>query len=162
MKTLKLVVLSFLLLLSNSVFSQNWYIEGYTEENAKDYFSYRDIDAIEGIWQSSDGYRYAIEKDVERGRRINNKYRVVVLVGGFSEWKLGQIKGFISYGSGDGFYSMTYFTRVIGSGYYANNTTSSQSLLLYFDGKNKASFSYNTQDYYGTHKEITWVKIYPR
>ncbi len=162
MNTIKVVVLSIFILIPNSLFSQNWYIEGYTEEDAKNYFSYRDIDPIEGIWQSSDGFRYAIEKDVERGRRVNNKYRIVVIVGGYSEWKLGHIKGFLSYGSDDGYYSMIYYTRAIGSGYYANNTTSSQSLLLFFDGKNKASFSYRNNDYYGTQKEITWVKIYPR
>ena len=66
MNTIKVVVLSIFILIPNSLFSQNWYIEGYTEEDAKNYFSYRDIDPIEGIWQSSDGYRYAIEKDVER------------------------------------------------------------------------------------------------
>lgn len=164
MKTskIKLFIICFMLLHNNS-FSQNWHVPGYTEEKAKDYFlfQYKYIDAIEGIWQSSDGFRYAIEKDVENGRRTNNKYRVIVLVGGYREWKLGDIKGFIDYGSSDGFYSMTYYLRSIGSGYYAENTTSSQSLLLFFDGKSKISFSYRDDGYYVTQKDITWVKIYP-
>lgn len=160
---MKKILSAFILLLfSSSLLSQNWYMENYSEEIAKDYFvnSYNELDMIEGIWQSSDGFRYSIEKDVERGRRVDGKYRIVVLVGGYREWSLGDIKGFISYGSGDGFYAMTYYTRTIGSGYYAKRTTSSQSILLKLEGNSTATFNYNNND--NGYKQITWLKLFPR
>ena len=106
--------------------SSNWYVQGYTEDVAMKYFKQSILlDPIEGIWQSSDGFKYAIEKSVEEGRRITGKYRVVVLETSHDGWKLGQITGFISPGSVEKIYSFKYYTR------YPNGTnTESQNLFL--------------------------------
>ena len=50
--------------------SQSWYVKDYTEQVARSYLDNATyLLPIEGIWQSSDGYKYAIEKDVEGDRK---------------------------------------------------------------------------------------------
>ena len=89
-----------------------WYVKDYNEDNAKAYFDSRySLDLIEGIWQSTDGFKYSIEKDVENGTRSRDKYRMIVLESSFNGWSPTQIKGFITYSSVNGIYSMKYYTR---------------------------------------------------
>lgn len=106
--------------------SQSWYVKDYTEQVAKSYLDNANyLLPIEGIWQSSDGYKYAIEKDVEDGKRLPTQFRMIVLESSFNGWSRGQIKGFIQLGSVDGAYSMKYYTR------RANGTnTETQQVLL--------------------------------
>ncbi len=104
----------------------SWYVEGYTEQIAMNYFSKNTLlDAIEGIWQSTDGFKYSIEKDVENGRRITGKYRVIVLESSHDGWKLGQVKGFITPGSMESVFSFKYYTRTP-----KGTNTESQNVLL--------------------------------
>ena len=63
-----------MLVLQNALaaFSQQyWKVSGYTESIAKSYLDSNSssLDPIEGIWQSTEGSKYAVEKDVENGRR---------------------------------------------------------------------------------------------
>ena len=108
-----------------SVFAQktettSWYVNGYTEQIAINYFKTSTLlEPIEGIWQSSDGFKYAIERNVENGRRISENYRVIVLESSHDGWKLGQIKGFIIPGSVESVYSFKYYTQ-----YYIRGTIS--------------------------------------
>lgn len=89
-----------------------WYVKDYNEDKAKAYFDGRySLDLIEGIWQSTDGFKYSIEKDVENGTRSRDKYRVIVLESSSNGWNPTQIKGFITYSSVNGIYSMKYYTR---------------------------------------------------
>lgn len=126
----RILVFSFVICLTQGVIAQKtdsgWYVAGYSEQIAMNYFtSSTMLEPIEGIWQSTDGYKYAIEKDVENGRRITGKYRVIVLESSYDAWKLGQIKGFVTPGSVDGVYSFKYYTR------NANGTnTASQNVFL--------------------------------
>ena len=65
-----------------------WYVDGYTENTARTYLTGNAyLDLVEGIWQSSDGYIYAIEKDVENGKRSSGSFRVVVLSSSYDGWK---------------------------------------------------------------------------
>ena len=104
----------------------SWHVEGYTEQVAMNYFSKSALlDAIEGIWQSTDGFKYSIEKDVENGRRMAGKYRVIVLESSHDGWNLGQVKGFITPGSMESVYSFKYYTRTL-----SGTNTESQNVLL--------------------------------
>ncbi|MBO7143811.1 MAG: SUMF1/EgtB/PvdO family nonheme iron enzyme [Salinivirgaceae bacterium] len=103
-----------------------WYVPGYTEQIAMNYFNSTTMLApVEGIWQSSDGYKYAIEKDVENNRRVSSKFRVIVLESSFDGWELGEIKGFITPGSVESVYSFKYYTRPSD-----RTSTSSQNVFL--------------------------------
>lgn len=120
-----------LLFMQTKTFAQktettSWHVDGYTEQIAMNYFSKSTLlDAIEGIWQSTDGFKYSIEKDVENGRRMTSKYRVIVLESSHDGWKLGQVKGFITPGSMESVYSFKYYTRTPQGTY-----TESQNVLL--------------------------------
>ena len=93
--------------------SQSWYVKDYTEQVAKNYLDNATyLIPIEGIWQSNDGFKYAIEKDVEDGKRLSTQFRMIVLESSSNGWSRGQIKGFIQLGSVDGAYSMKYYTRM--------------------------------------------------
>ena len=103
-----------------------WYVAGYSEQAAMNYFTNSTmLEPIEGIWQSTDGFKYAIEKDVENSRRVSGKYRVIVLESSSNAWNLGQIKGFISPGSVESVYSFKYYTRNTNG-----KNTESQNVLL--------------------------------
>ncbi len=124
-------LLFFLIIIVNCVFAQksaetSWYVKDYTEQTAKAYFDNATyLLPIEGIWQSTDGNKYAIEKDVENNRRLSTQFRMIVLESSMGGWNRGQIKGFIQLGSVDGVYSMKYYTR------YSNGTnTEIQNVIL--------------------------------
>ena len=103
-----------------------WYVAGYSEQAAMNYFTNSTmLEPIEGIWQSTDGFKYSIEKDVENSRRVSGKYRVIVLESSSNAWNLGQIKGFISPGSVEEVYSFKYYTRNTNG-----KNTESQNVLL--------------------------------
>lgn len=130
MKRLLIIALAFCIslnLLAQKSASQSFYVPNYTEENAMDYFEHAAyLLPFEGIWQSSDGFKYAIEKDTEDGKRLSSKCRVVVLESSSNGWRKGQIKAFIELGSVDGAYSMKYYTRRADG----TNTETQQVLLL--------------------------------
>lgn len=90
-------------------------VKGYSESIAKSYFdsNSNSLDPIEGIWQTNEGAKYAVEKDVENGIRQKGKYRVVVL-DHWSKWmKQGEIQAFITDGSSDALYSMKYLPNML-------------------------------------------------
>ena len=107
--------------------SQSWYVKDYTEQVAKAYLDNATyLIPIEGIWQSNDGFKYAIEKDVEEGKRLSTQFRMIVLESSSNGWSRGEIKGFIQLGSVDGAYSMKYYTR------RSNGTnTETQQVILF-------------------------------
>ena len=130
-----------------------WYVSGYTEDNIRSYLDENEfLDDLEGIWQSSDGFKYAIERDVEDGYRLPNQFRIVVLSSSHNGWRLGEVKGFITTGSVDGMYSMKYYTSDVNRG-----NLSSQEVLLFM--KNSAMMSFTRID---TQEEIVLVKLYPK
>ena len=130
-----------------------WYVKGYTEETAKAYFDRRySLDLIEGIWQSNDGFKYSIERDVEDdGSRSTDKYRVIILESSHNGWSASQIKGFITFSSINGVYSLKYYTR---------NTNGmnleSQNVFLLIESPIIVSF--NRMD--GV--KINLIKLYPK
>lgn len=129
-----------------------WYVKDYNEEIAKAYFdnSYS-LDKIEGIWQSTDGFKYSIEKDVENDTRIRDKYRVIVLESSSNGWNPTQLKGFITYSSIDDVYSMKYYTkRADGSG------LSSQNVLMVAEDPVLMSFKLLDGG------KISLFKLYPK
>lgn len=132
----------------------SWYVKGYTEETAKNYFDRRySLDLIEGIWQSNDGFKYAIERDVEEdGSRSKDSYRVIILESSHNGWSASEIKGFITYSSINGVYSLKYYTKNSdGKG------LSSQNVILFVD--NPILVSFNRID---DGAKIQFVKLYPK
>lgn len=134
--------------------STGWHVEDYTEATAKAYLDRNTyyLDPVEGIWQSSDGYKYAIEKDVENSQRQSDKYRMIVLESSFNGWETSDIKGFITQGSIDGAYSMKYYTR--------NKDRSglqSQNVLLFQESSILMSFQRIDQE-----GKIFLYKLYPK
>jgi S1-C subfamily serine protease len=95
----------------------SWYVKDYTEQMARDYLDNAAyLLPLEGIWQSSDGFKYAIEKNVETNQRQSSKFRMIVLESSIDGWNLGQVKAFIELGSVDGVYSMKYYTYGVRDG----------------------------------------------
>lgn len=132
----------------------SYYVDGYNEEVAMSYFSRSALlDPIEGIWQSTDGYKYSIEKDVENGQRLSEKYRVIVLESSYDGWKLGQIRGFITTGSVESVYSYKYYTRNI----YDGSEVQSQNIFLIVESP--VIMSYSRVDRNG---KISMYRIYPK
>ena len=132
---------------------QGWYVKDYTESIAKAYLDNNYyLDKIEGIWQSSDGYKYAIEKDIENNRREQNRFRIIVLESSVNGWEPTEIKGFIDYGSINEVYSMKYYTKNV----YDGSDLSSENVLLVFESPLILSF----QRLNGS--KITLYKLYPK
>lgn len=130
-----------------------WSVKNYSEEKAKSYFDNNYyLHPLEGIWQSTDGFKYSIEKDVENHIRLNDKFRVIVLESSFSGWHPTQIKGFISLGSVDGVYSMKYYTQSVGGG-----NTKSQNVILIQESPILMKFQRIDNG-----KEILLYKLYPK
>mgnify|MGYP003301811593 CR=1 FL=1 len=131
----------------------SWYVKGYTEEIAKKYFESRyKLDAIEGIWQSTDGYKYAIERDVVNGARSKDSYRVIILESSVDQWSPTEIKGFVTYSSLNGIYSLKYYTK---DSY--QRRVSSQNTLLAIE--NEIIISFHRID---TGDKIQLFRLYPK
>lgn len=130
-----------------------WYVKDYTEETAKAYFDRRySLDLIEGIWQSNDGFKYSIERDVEDdGRRSADKFRVIILESSHNSWLTGQIKGFVTFSSINGVYSLKYYTRNSNG-----DKLKSQNVILVVE--NPIIVSFNRMD----GAKINMIKLYPK
>lgn len=133
--------------------TQSWYVDGYSERVAREYIDRNAyLLPLEGIWQSNDGYKYAIEKDVDdRGQRMTDQFRMIVLESSFDGWSIGQIKGFIQFGSVDNIYSMKYYTRMANG----SNTSSQQVILVQ---ESPILLSFNRVD----GGKIALYKLYPQ
>ena len=132
---------------------QGWYVKDYSESKARAYLDNNYyLDKVEGIWQSTDGYKYAIEKNVENSIRETNRFRVIVLESSVDGWEPSEIKGFIDYGSINEVYSLKYFTKNI----YDGSDLSSENVFLVFDNPMVMSF----QRLNG--KKINLYKLYPK
>lgn len=147
-------------MLSVVAYSQQfWKVNGYTESDAKFYFNSRnDLNPIEGVWQTTDGYKYAIEKDVENGYRQNDKFRVVVLESSNRVWKPTEIKGFISTGTSETVYSYKYYLKNMSTGEHGGTNT----LFLFLESPSIAKYSFTTNSYTGEVVNVTMYKLYPK
>jgi hypothetical protein len=77
-----------------------WYVEGYNDAKARSYIDNNYyLDKIEGIWQSSYGFKYAIVKDVVDGKSSSTRFRMIILESSFNGWSPTEIKAFIEKGS---------------------------------------------------------------
>lgn len=132
---------------------QYWKVSDYSEKMAKNYFdtNINKLNPIEGIWQTSEGTKYAIEKDMEYGQRARDKYRVIVLEHFSSCWKLGEIQAFITEGSSKSVYSMKYFYKSVGD----CSAVGSINYFLFLERDNLASYE-------DGQSKITMYKLYPR
>ena len=159
MKAMRLLI--FMLVLQNALvaFSQQyWKVNGYTESDAKSYLNNNsNLNQIEGVWQTTDGYKYAIEKNVENGYRQSDKYRVIVLESSDKVWKLGQIKGFITHGTSDDIYSYMYYLKNL----YDGSNAGTNTLFLVMESPILAKYSYVSNDY-GKRENVSMYKLYPK
>ena len=160
MKAMRLLILMLVLQNAIAAFSQQyWKVNGYTESDAKSYLNNNsNLNQIEGVWQSTDGYKYAIEKDVENGYRQSDIYRVIVLESGHNVWKQGEIKGFITPGTNDDIYSYKYYLKNLDDGSHAGT----KILFLILESPTLAKYSFVDNDYYGTTRNVTMYKLYPK
>lgn len=150
-----LVLLTFTLNSFSQRTEKNYYhVDGYSEYKAKQYFDVSSLNDIEGIWQSTDGFKYSIEKDVENNYRSESKYRMIVLenAGSYSWWKPTYVKAFIEYSSVSGIYSMKYYTNTSTGG---NLEVQNCFVVL----ENKAMLTFTRID---NGEKIMLVKLYPK
>ncbi len=129
-------------------------VAGYNENTAKQYFDSSPLNDVEGIWQSTDGFKYSIEKDVENGYRSESKFRMIILenAGSYSWWKPTHIKAFIESSSVNGIYSMKYYTNTSTGG---NLEVQNCFVVL----ENKAMLTFTRID---NGEKIMLVKLYPK
>lgn len=130
-----------------------YFVKKYTEEKAKEYFDLSQLKDIEGIWESSDGFTYAIETDFEGAFANPNKFRMIILKNkhGNNFWKRTFIKGFIIYNLKSKSYSVKYY-----SSDRKGSNIMSQYCSATFSGKDSFWFKRNDTD-----EEIFMAKIYP-
>lgn len=132
---------------------QGWQVKNYKESDARNYFDNNYyLDKVEGIWQSTDGFKYAIEKDVINNTRSQNHFRVIILESSVDGWAPTEIKGFIDYGSINSVYSMKYYTKNL----YTGSDLSSENVLLVFESPLVMSFQRLSGN------KITLYKLYPK
>lgn len=151
MKTIA-VILS-LLLISSSLPAQKsekngWSVGEYDESMARSYLdgTMFYLEPIEGIWQSTDGFKYLIQYTNDQ----YGIYRMLVIESSSSQWGGGDVKAFISDGSNDGIYSMKYFTQD------AWGRTSSQTLFLIAGSPKTLKFTRIDNN-----EEILLYRLYP-
>lgn len=133
-----------------------WHIEGTTEEQAR-----RDIDLaddllpIEGIWQSSDGFQYIIERIYDSKNNVT-KLIMVVLKSTHGFWSRGEIKALIEFGSVDNVYAMTYYVR-------NNNAfnTAYQQIMLMQESPILLTYTPHVNDG-NSYGKVSLYRIYPR
>ena len=147
------------IIISIALFSQRsektyYNVAGYNENTAKQYFDSSPLNDAEGIWQSTDGFKYSIEKDVENGYRSESKFRMIILenAGSYSWWKPTYIKAFIEYSSVNGIYSMKYYTNSSTGG-----DLEAQNCFVVLE--NKAMLTFTRID---NGDKIMLVKLYPK
>lgn len=159
--TKQILLATILALFSVATFGQkkvaNYYsVKGYDEQTAKSYLDRYEIDPIEGIWQSNDGFKYAIEKDVENGLRKDDKFRIIILSHNTNNpfWKETYVKGFIGKTAANGVYNIDYYTA--GKNYYNNNIDIEiQTCIGLLEAS--ALFTFTKQD----GDKIILIKLYP-
>ncbi len=140
-------------------FSKIINIRNYSETIAREYFdSQSELDPIEGLWQSSNGFKYAIERDVENEKRINERFRIVVLDPGSEGWKKGDIRGLITYGISEEIYSM----KIIYRGWLTGKESGSEMLFLYLKNPGLATYEYVSNELRGTISKVDLYKLYPK
>ena len=128
-----------------------WYVEGYNDTKARNYLDNNYyLDKVEGIWQSNDGYKYAIVKDVVDGMSSSTRFRMIILESSFNGWRPTEIKAFIEKGSIPTVYSMKYYVK-------AEDRTglSSENIFLAYENQLMMSFKRLNGD------EISLYKLYP-
>jgi S1-C subfamily serine protease/Tfp pilus assembly protein PilF len=136
----------------NSYGQTYWSIKDYSEQDAKRYFNANDLDPVEGIWQSTDGFKYAIEKDVDdEGARSDSRYRVVVLED-VGWWEQGYIKAFIESSAVNAIYPIKYYTN-------SQNGDNLEIQNCFGLLENPAMFTFTRID---NGLKIMFVKLYPK
>ncbi|MBL7909064.1 MAG: serine protease [Bacteroidia bacterium] len=153
---LTMVLLNFTMTFGQKKVANYYSVKGYDEQTAKSYFDRFDIDPIEGIWQSNDGFKYSIEKDVENGMRQEGKYRVIILSHNTNNpfWKETYVKGFMEKTAANGVFNIDYYTA--GRNYSGNTDIEIQTCIGLLEAS--ALFTFTKQD----GDKIILIKLYPK
>ena len=138
---LTLVLLNFTMSFGQKKVANYYNVKGYSEETAKSYFNTYEIAPIEGIWQSNDGFKYSIEKDVENGMRQEDKYRIIILSHNTNNtfWKETYIKGFIEKTAANGVFNIDYYTA--GQNYSGNTDIEVQTCIGFLEASALITFT---------------------
>ncbi len=161
--TKQILLATLLALFSVATFGQkkvaNYYsVKDYSEQKAKSYFDNSEIDAIEGIWQSSDGFKYAITKyKKQSGVVTDDDFQIIILSHNTNNpfWKETYVKGFIQKTAVNGVYNIDYYTA--GKNYYNNNIDIEVQTCIGLL-ETSALFTFTKQD----GDKIILIKLYPK
>jgi len=109
--TIITIVVFSLQMFAQKTTAQYYHIDNYNEFEATKYLNLNTLDPIEGIWQSTDGFKYAIVKQA-LNYAFTGKYMVIILSHNSSNqfWKPNYIKGLIEKTTVDGVFNMDYYT----------------------------------------------------
>jgi S1-C subfamily serine protease len=183
---MKARILIFLCLVVTNIHAQKvvhfyYYVDYYTENEAKKYFNSNSIDPIEGIWQSTDGFKYSIEKQQIGGTsslqiggtsslqiggtssqmnsvRLSNKYRVIILDNNSinSFWEKTYIKAYIEKTVIDNVFNIEYYVH---NGF--NNQLTIQSTIGTLEENSLLTFRVLKNYYNGYSEKISLIKLFP-
>mgnify|MGYP003583059875 CR=1 FL=1 len=161
--TKQILLATMFALISVATFGQkkvaNYYsVKDYSEQKAKNYFDNSEVDAIEGIWQSNDGFKYAITKyRKDNGIASEDDFQIIILSHNTNNpfWKETYVKGFIQKTAANGIYNIDYYTA--GQNSYNNNIDIEvQTCIGILEAS--ALFTFTKQD----GDKIILIKLYPK
>lgn len=163
---ISLLLCSFLMIQSQNGIPPGYIEGGLSEKEATAYIDerikYKSILPMEGIWQTTDGYKIAIVRieyamrvwggphSQRRGGVYGNPY-LVVLHSQFE--RNGRIKGYLTESSVDNIYSLTYYRHINENG---ERRIIEDALFLKQDSPVSASFINKNGE------TVTMLKLYPK
>ena len=151
MKNLKFILCALLLSCVCCVWASEYSVRNYLDSHKGS------LHPVEGIWQSTDGYKYGITCTNFGGG--NKKYGMEILSTPQKAFSIGEYKGWISEGSVNGIYSLEYVFKEWLEDYYGNISNvkkNTQNLILTQESPVLMTF----QRLDG--KTISLYKLYPK
>ena len=151
MKGLKFLLCTFLMMNVCFVWASEYSVRNYLDSHKGS------LHPVEGIWQSTDGFKYGITCTNFSGG--NKKYGMEILSTPQKAFSIGEYKGWISEGSVNGIYSLEYVFKEWLEDYYGNIINvkkSTQNLILTQESPVLMTF----QRLDG--KTISLYKLYPK
>lgn len=152
MKNLKFILCALLLSCVCCVWASEYSVRNYLDSHKGN------LHPVEGIWQSTDGYKYGI---ISSGYRNGIKvYSMEILASPHKVFRVGENKGYISEGSTTGVYSLEYNVKEWYEDIYGNidRITKSYSENLILAQESPILMTFQRLD----GKTISLYKLYPK
>lgn len=151
MKRIIVFILSLLALSINNASASETSVRQYLDSHIGN------LHPVEGIWQSTDGFKYGIT--YYRLRNGSKVYSLEILSTPHSVYSVGSYKGYISEGSNDNIYSLEYYVKDWYE--YSNGrieVTKSYKENLFLIAESSTLMKFSRLD----GKEILLYKLYPK